>query len=236
MDTPFLIVNPKNYLNLKENIDLALYVDQLALKYKVTLLYTAPFPYLESLKKIVSNIRIVSQHVDLVEDGTGMGKVSVASLANIGVDAVVINHAENPMILSDIIKINKQCKEFGLDTIVCCDTVLEAKAIALLNPTVILCEPTDLIGRGETSDLGYIQATNKAIREVNKDVLIEQAAGISNGADVYSMIVNGSDGTGATTSIVKAERPKEVILDMVKGLVKAKQYIQGDDRNENTNI
>lgn len=221
MDTPFLIVNPKNYLNLDEALDLAEYANALVEEYDVNLLFSAPFPYLAILKDKFKNLKIVAQHVDDVVGGVGMGKVSVEALSDIGVDVVVLNHAENPLTYDSMIRVVDDLNKREMVSIVCCNSVKEAKALALLNPTVILCEPTDLIGTGQVSDLSYIEKTNKIIREVNPNILVEQAAGVSNGDDVYKIIMAGSDGTGATSGIVKSKDPKATLLDMVKGLKRA---------------
>lgn len=221
MKAPFLIINPKNYLNLEQAIDLAEYADELVVEHDVNLLFSAPFPYLPILKEKNKNLKIVSQHVDDVIGGIGMGKVSVEALSDVNVDAVVLNHAENPLTYDSMIRIVDKLNEKNIDSIVCCNSVKEAKALALLNPTVILCEPTELIGTGQVSDLSYIKETNRIIREVNPDILVEQAAGVSNGEDVYNLIIAGSDGTGATSGIVKSDDPKSALLDMVLGLKKA---------------
>lgn len=222
MKTPFLIVNPKNYLNLEQATDLANYANNLAVEHDVNLLFSAPFPYLPILKEKYKNLKIVSQHVDDVTGGVGMGKVSVEALADINVDVVVLNHAENPLTYDSMIRIVDDLNNRDIDSIVCCNSVKEAKALALLNPTVILCEPTELIGTGQVSDLSYIEETNRIIRKVNPNILVEQAAGVSNGEDVYNLIMAGSDGTGATSGIVKSSDPKATLLDMVLGLKRAK--------------
>lgn len=221
MNKPFLIVNPKNYLNLEQSIDLASYTNYLADTTGANLLFTAPFPYLAILKEKFKNIKIIAQHVDLVNDGVGMGKVSVGALNDIGVDGIVLNHAENPLTIDELIHIINDMNTLDLISIVCCSSVKEAKAMALLDPTIILCEPTELIGKGQVSDLSYIEETNRLIREINPNILVEQAAGVSNGNDVYNIIMAGSDGTGATSGIIKADNPKETLKEMVKGLLKA---------------
>lgn len=222
MNAPFLIINPKNFLNLKESDQLAKYADELALKYDVNLLFSAPFPYLSILKNKYANLKIIAQHVDDIEHVTGMGKVSVEALTDINIDGVVLNHAENPLTYDSLTRILKKIKKTKLFSIVCCNSIMESRAVALLDPNVILCEPTELIGKGEISDISYIKETNRVIKDINPNILVEQAAGVSNGNDVYNIIMAGSDGTGATSSIVKSDNPKKVLLDMVKGLRKAK--------------
>ena len=86
---------------------------------------------------------------------------------------------------------------------------------------VILCEPTELIGTGKTSDSSYIEQTNQAIKEIDDTILVMQAAGISKAEDVYRTIELGADGTGCTSGITNADSPAEMLTDMVEALVKA---------------
>lgn len=218
---PFLVINPKNYFNQKELYEMASIADKLAEEYNVTLILTGPFTELYRLKKKTKNILIASQHVDSVPEGTGMGKVSPKALKEIGVDVVVMNHAENRLYFSDIIAVVKECNDLNIDTVVCCDSILEAKALALLDPTVILCEPTELIGTGQTSDLSYVKETNKLIRSISPNILVEQAAGVKNYEDVYKIIKAGSDGTGATSAFVNAEDREALLREMIEAMIDA---------------
>ena len=136
METPFLIVNPKNYLNLKEALDLAAYANDLAVEHDVNLLFSAPFPYLAILKDKFKNLKIVAQHVDDVVGGVGMGKVSVEALSDIGVDVVVLNHAENPLTYDSMIRVVDDLNEREMVSIVCCNSIKEAKALAIADYNV----------------------------------------------------------------------------------------------------
>ena len=117
----------------------------------------------------------------------------------------------------------ERCKEVGLITIVCADSVREARAIAMLKPDVILCEPTDLIGTGETADDSYIIETVKTLRAIDSEIAIMIASGITTAEDVYKVIYLGADGTGATSGILGAPDPilrakemKESVLEAIK--------------------
>ncbi|NLM18639.1 MAG: triose-phosphate isomerase [Clostridiaceae bacterium] len=217
IDNPFLIVNPKNLFSQKELYEMAGIMDSLSVEYNVTLILTAPFTELSNLRKKTNNILIASQHVDNVV-GPGMGKVSVKNLHEINVDIAVINHAENPLYFDEISNIIKQCNEYNIHSLVCCNSLSEAKAMAFLNPTIILCEPTELIGSGKTSDLSYVKETNKIIKSVNPNILVEQGAGIKKAEDVYRIIKAGSDGAGATSAFVDSEDRELLLRNMILAL------------------
>ncbi len=216
---PFLVINPKNYFTQSELYEMAAMADSLAKEYGVTLILTGPFTLLQSLKKQTRNLLIASQHVDYAPKGKGMGKVSPRTLQEIGADVAVLNHAENKHYFSEIVAIVRECNELGLSTIVCCDSVVEAQALALLDPTVILCEPTELIGTGQTSDLSYVKETNRIIKGINPKILVEQAAGVKNYDDVYRIMQAGSDGTGATSAFVQADDREALLREMIEALL-----------------
>lgn len=220
--TPFFVVNPKSYLYGDESLQLALIADNLAKKYDVEIFFTAPFADLANIKAHTKNLIVTAQHMDSLVPGRGMGLVLPESLKGAGTGAVFLNHAEHSLKLSDLVKTIKRAKELEIITIVCADSLAEAIAIAKLGPDILLCEPTDLIGTGKTSDLSYITETTAKIRAIDENILVMQASGISTGEDVYRAIIYGADGTGATSGILNAPDRGLRIEEMLQAIVKAK--------------
>lgn len=218
---PFFVFNPKSYLYGDELLELAMLVDRLGQENKLTVLVTAPYADLQRIKENTSHVIVTAQHMDGLFPGRGMGHVLPESLYNAGARATFLNHAERPLSLSELSKAVERADELGIITIVCADSILEAKSLALLNPDIILCEPTELIGSGQTSSEDYIKETNEAIKALNPDILVMQAAGISTAEDVYRTISLGADGTGATSGITEADNPKEVLTNMIMAVVEA---------------
>ncbi len=214
---PFFVFNPKSYLYGEDLLDLALKADELA-NPDITIFVTGPYADLASIKARTKNIIVTAQHLDGIEPGRGMGAVLPKSLSNIGVGAVFLNHAEHSLTLSQLVSAIKESKKERLLTIVCADSIEEAKAIAMLNPDILLCEPTELIGTGQVSSKDYVAQTNKAIKDINPEILVMQAAGISTAQNVYNVIKSGADGTGCTSGIVKAESPEQMLSDMIHAL------------------
>lgn len=220
---PFFIFNPKSYLKKDELLSLTRVCDNMAKKYKdeITIFATGPNIYLSEMVKISKNAIISAQNLDPIDLGRGMGYTAAETLSEIGVKATFLNHAENQLTLSNLVKAIDKAKNNNIINIVCADSIKEAKAIALLEPEIILCEPTELIGTGTVSDNQYIESTNMAIRKINKDILVMQAAGISTPEDVYRTISLGADGTGCTSGVVKNSNPKKVLVEMIEALVAA---------------
>lgn len=224
---PFFIVNPKAYIYGDEALNLALIADELAQENDIDCLFTAQFIDIPAIVAKTSHLIITAQHMDPLVPGRGMGHVLPEALKAAGVRAVVLNHAENPLTLADLDKTIKRAHEIGLLTIVCADTVEQCKAVAELGPDLMICEPTSLIGTGNTSDDDYIKETNIAIRSVNPDILIMQAAGVSTGEDVYKVLTDGADGTGGTSGIINAPDRRAKLVEMISALKKAEKRESG---------
>lgn len=222
VNTPFFVFNPKSYLYGEELLELARVADNLAKNNEISIFVTVPFTDVERIASETSHIIVTTQHLEGIKPGRGMGYAFGKSLENVGAKATFLNHAEHPLTLSELNKSIEIAYELNMLTIVCADSIKEAEAIAMLKPDIILCEPTELIGTGQTSDDEYILRTNKAIKDVNSNILVMQAAGISTADDVYRTIKLGADGTGGTSGIVKADDPKQVLKDMIEAAVRGK--------------
>ncbi|WP_302828409.1 triose-phosphate isomerase [Enterococcus raffinosus] len=220
--SPFFVFNPKSYLYGEELVALAKRADELAVKHpECSILVTVPFADIAAVKNATENIIVTAQHMDGIYPGRGIGHVLPESIYHAGARAVFLNHAERPMTVAALAQSIKRAKELGIQTIVCADSISEAKAVAVMGAEGTLCEPTDLIGTGKTSDSSYIEQTNQAIKEIDDTILVMQAAGISKAEDVYRTIELGADGTGCTSGITNADSPAEMLTDMVEALVKA---------------
>ena len=219
---PFFIVNPKSYLYGDDAMKMAKIADKLAEKYDIDCLFTGQLVGLPEIAKETSHLIITAQHMDSLHPGRGMGHVLPEALVNRGIKAVVLNHAEKPLTIAELDATIKRAKEVGLMTVVCSDTVEQCKAIAELNPDVMICEPDSLIGTGNSSNESYIESTTKAVRSVNPNILIMQAAGVSTGEDVEKIMKLGADGTGGTSGIINAPSWEDKISEMMSALVKFK--------------
>jgi triosephosphate isomerase len=223
--TPFFICNPKSYLYGEECLDLAKAADSFAEKYGVEIFFTAPYADLAKINDNTENIIVTAQHMDPLSPGRGMGHVLPESLKEAGARAVFLNHAEQSLKLNTLVKTIKKAKKLDIITVVCADSLEEAVAIAKLGPDILLCEPTELIGTGKTSSFDYIIETTTKIKEIDENILVMQASGISDGEDVYNTIVHGAEGTGATSGIMEAPDKAKKLEEMIQAVVKAEKEI-----------
>lgn len=231
MKKPFFVINPKAYLCGDKLYNLAKKADEISLKYNITIYFTAPFTELLKIKEITKNIIVTAQHMDDIELGRGMGYISYEMLKSIGVKATILNHAEHKITYEKLLTTLDKAKKTNIRTIVCASDYNEVEKIAKLNPDVILCEPTDLIGTGITSSDEYIFTTTNIIRNINPNIYVMQAAGVVKPEDVYRIIKNGADATGCTSGIVLAKNPAKMAEEMIKSLVSGFNDRKGKNEN-----
>lgn len=216
INPPFFCVNPKAYLYGEEALKLAKTADALAEKYSIDIFFTVQYADAFRIAQETKHLIITVQHMDNLNVGPGMGYILPEGLVAAGVQATFLNHAEHPVGVNDLVKIMKRAEELGILVIACADSIAEAQAIATLAPDVMVCEPTELIGTGKTSDASYMKQTNEAVKSVSPNTLVLQAAGISSAQDVRLAIESGADGTGGTSGIVCAADPEQTLMEMVE--------------------
>ena len=218
---PFFEIGPKAYLYGESMLKLAKVIDKVAMKYDLDVIVTPQYTDISLLANNTERILVFAQHMDYLPVGRGLGSVLPEAVKAAGAVGVMLNHAEKPLTMEEIEKTIKRADEVGLATIVCADTVEELMAIAKLGPNLLVAEPTELIGTGQTSDANYVIQTIEQVRAINPDIMVLQGAGISNGQDVYNTIKLGAQATGSTSGIIKAQDPNAMVEEMLYSLRKA---------------
>ncbi len=218
---PFFEVGPKAYLYGEEMLRLAQVIDKTALKYDLDVIVTPQYTDISLLANNTERILVFAQHMDYLPVGRGLGSVLPEAVKAAGAVGVMLNHAEKPLTMDEIEKTIKRADEVGLATIVCADTVEDITRIAKLGPNLLVAEPTELIGTGQTSGANYVTETIRQVNEINPDIMVLQGAGISNGQDVYNTIKLGAQATGSTSGILKAADPYAMVEEMLFNLRKA---------------
>lgn len=196
-------------------LQLAKAADRASVKYDVRIILTPQPTDIYLLARETSNVLIFAQHMDPLPIGRGLGSILPEAIKAAGAVGVMLNHAEKPLSMANLYQAIKRADEVGLVTIVCADSIKEAEAIAHFSPNIIVAEPTELIGTGQTSDEAYVIATTSAIKRINPEIQVLQAAGIKNGHDVYRTIKAGAEATGTTSGIMKAEDPEAMLDEMI---------------------
>lgn len=218
---PFFEFGPKAYLYGDELLRLAQVIDRTAIKYDVDVIVTPQYTDISLLANNTERIFVFAQHMDCLSIGRGLGSVLPEAVKAAGAKGVMLNHAERPLNMDIIEKTIRRADEVGLATIVCADTAEELCEIAKMAPNLLVAEPTELIGTGQTSDESYVTETIRLVNEINPDIMVLQGAGISNGQDVYNTIKLGAQATGSTSGIIKADDPAAMAEEMLYNLRKA---------------
>jgi triosephosphate isomerase len=217
---PFFEIGPKAYLYGEGALMLAREADRLSVKYGVQIIYTPQYVDIPAIARETKHIMVFAQHMDPVEIGRGIGAVLAEALKSAGARGVLLNHAEKKMALGDIAKAIRRADEVGLASMVCADNLMEAMAVAQLEPNIIIAEPEALIGQqpGNVGNRTYVKEINEKVRAIDPRIQVLHSAGIKTGQDVYDIIQLGAEATGCTSGIVRAENPVAAMEEMLKAL------------------
>ncbi len=219
---PFFETSVKNYIYGDDVLNYAMAVDKAAIKYDVDALFIAPYTEIRRIAEQTERLIILAPYMDTLRPGRGIADVLPEAIKAAGAKGVLLNHCERPMSLPAIKETIDRANELDLFTFACADSIVEAKAIAQFHPDIINPEPSELIGTTEASDMTYVKQTLEVIRNLFPDILVEQAAGITKGIQIYDFIMVGNDGAGSASGILKSPDPLALLDEMVSYVRKAK--------------
>ncbi|MDO4939594.1 MAG: triose-phosphate isomerase [Lachnospiraceae bacterium] len=219
---PFFEIGPKSYLYGDDIVELAKAADAASEKYDVDIIFTTPVVSIKEVKAATKRIHVFAPHMDPLYPGRGLTDILPESLVAAGAEGVMLNHCERPLSLGVLKETIKRADEVGLATIVCGDSLAEASALAVLNPNIIVAEPSELVGTGVAVGPEYVQAATDSVKKINPDILVLTAAGIANGNDVYNTIKAGADATGTSSGVAKLKTREEraAMVDEMIGAVR----------------
>ena len=218
---PFFEICPKSYLYGDEILELALAADAASAKYGVDIIFTCPVVDIRRVKEATKHIHVFAPHMDPIPVGRGLADILPESLVAAGAEGVMLNHVEKPVTFEVLAATIQRANEVGLTTIVCADSMADASQIATLAPDIIVAEPSELIGTGVSVGPEYVEAAMKSVKNVNENILVLTAAGISNGTDVYITFIAGADATGSSSGVAKAADRPAMVDEMIAAVRKA---------------
>ena len=215
--TPYFEIGTKNYVYGDTLLDYAIAADRAAEKYDVDVLFICPAVEIRRVCENTKHLIVLAPYMETLRPGRGMADVLPEALKAAGAEGVVVNHCEKPMSLPQIKATIDRANELDMLVFACADSVAETKAIAELHPDIINPEPSELIGGsgGGVSSMDYVADVIREIRKIDSNILIEQAAGITNGQQVYDFIMAGSEAAGAASGIMTAKDPLAMIDEMI---------------------
>lgn len=223
---PFFETSVKNYIYGDAVYEYAKAVDEAAIKYDIDAIFIAPYTEIRRIAENTSRIFVFAPYMDTLRPGRGIADVLPEAIKDAGAKGVLLNHCERPMSLRQIKQTIDRANELGLITFVCADSIAETKAIAQFQPDIINPEPSELIGTDQASDIGYVVETLKVVKDLYPDILVEQAAGITTGAQIYDFIMAGNDAAGSASGILKSPDPFKLLDEMMFNVRKAKDDLE----------
>ena len=214
--TPYFEIGTKNYVYGDTLLEYAKAADRAAEKYDIDVLFITPAVEIRRVVENTEHLIVLAPYMDTLRPGRGMADILPEALKAAGAQGVVINHCEKPMSLPQMKKTIDRARELDFLVFACADTLEEAKAIAQLHPDIINPEPSQIIGGGNgVSPMDYVKDSIRVIKEIYPDILVEQAAGITHGQQVYDFIMAGSEAAGAASGIMNAKDPVAMIDEMI---------------------
>jgi triosephosphate isomerase len=213
---PYFEIGTKNYVYGDTLLEYAIAADKAAEKYDIDVLFICPAVEIRRVCENTKNLIVLAPYMDTLRPGRGMADILPEALKAAGAQGVVINHCEKPMSLPQMKATIDRARELDMLVFACADTLAEAKAIAQLHPDIINPEPSEIIGGGNgVSPMAYVKDSIRVIKEIYPDIMVEQAAGITNGQQVYDFIMAGSEAAGAASGIMNAKDPIAMIDEMI---------------------
>ena len=215
--TPYFEIGTKNYIYGDTVLEYALAADAAAEKYDIDVLFITPAVEIRRVVEQTKHLIVLAPYMDTLRPGRGMADILPEALKAAGAAGVVVNHCEKPMSLPAIKETIQRAHELDMLVFASADTIAEAKAVAQLHPDILNPEPSELIGGAGSgvSSMDFVRESIQAIKSIYPDILVEQAAGITNGQQVYDFIMAGSEAAGAASGIVNAKDPLAMIDEMI---------------------
>ncbi len=217
MRTPSLVVNLKTYKrgSKEKAVKLAKRCEKLSRETGKNIVLVVQNTDIFRLSKKVS-LPVYAQHVDSERYGSNTGKDIPETLKYNGASGTLINHSEDQIPTEKIEKNIKRCTELSLTSLVCVDTVELAEKVDSFGPDFIAYEPPELIG----GDISVSEAKPEVLRKVVKvvETPVLTGAGVKTHKDVEKALELGSIGVLVASGIVKADKQKEAIKNLLRSL------------------
>jgi triosephosphate isomerase len=217
---PAVIVNFKVYSQVEGQgaLRLAKICGKVAEETGASIAVCPPIAELSYVASQVS-VPVLSQNVDPRKPGSGTGYTTPSAVKSAGASGTLINHSENRKPAEDVGACVSMCRELGLISCVCAESIAKAGELAAFSPDMIAVEPPELIG-GDISvtsaDPGIVRGTVAAVESVDRRISVLCGAGVKTGEDVKAALELGAKGVLLASGVVKASDPEAVLRDLIR--------------------
>jgi len=175
-------------------------------------------PQAVDLRVIVEKVKlpVYSQSVSLNKPGPYTGSITMQALIDAGVNGVLINHHENKLDFKDIESQVAACGRHNLNSVVFAPNILLIRQLVMIKPGFIVFAPPELTG-GPVSVGSKPDLINQASRLAG-DIPLLASGGIATPKDIKNIMLAGASGVVVSSSIIKSDKPEEVINNLVNAL------------------
>ena len=217
--TPIVILNFKTYLESTgiNAVNLATASQMVAEETGVNMVVAPQSSDIYQLSNKV-DIPVFAQHIDAVDAGGHTGSTLIECVKEAGADGSLINHSEQRMKLADIDVAVKKLAQNNMVSVLCTNNIETSAAVATLKPDFVAIEPPELIGSGipvSKAEPEIVEGTVEVIHKIDPEISVLCGAGISTGDDMKAAMDLGADGVLLASGIIKADDPKEALLNLV---------------------
>ncbi|WP_295721736.1 triose-phosphate isomerase [uncultured Methanobrevibacter sp.] len=219
MKTPIVILNFKTYLEScgDDALNLAKALQSVQEETGIKMVACPQACDIYRIKNETS-IDVLSQHIDAITPGSNTGSTLFEGVLASGIDGSLLNHSEKRLTLADIQEVNQKLIDNNLISCICTNNVETSVAAATFNPDIVAIEPPELIGSGisvSQAEPEIVEGTVDKVKAINSNVKVLCGAGISTGEDMAQALELGAEGVLLASGIVKADNPKDALLDLV---------------------
>lgn len=215
LTAPFFEVGPKNLLRLPDILDVSIAAQDAGARHEVSVILTVPTALISPAKAAAPNAFVFAQGMDRDGLGPSVGRVIPESLVDAGADGVMLNHVSNPLAGDELRRSVQRAQENGLMTMVCAGDEAEVLDLLPLRPTIVLFEPPELIGHSGGTGRPWIAEVNAKARALAPQVLLMHAGGVGTPQDAYQIMLNGADGTGSTSGVLRDDSPARAVARFI---------------------
>lgn len=180
-----------------------------------------PLAELAPLSRRKLDLPLYAQHVDAHEPGAATGWTTVEAIAAAGAAGSLLNHAEHKVPHAQVAATTARLHKAQLVSLLCADSLAEARALAAFKPTMMAIEPPELIGGDvsvTTADPAVVEDAVAAVRKASPRTKVLCGAGVKSGKDVATALDLGAYGVLLASGVVKAKDPLAALRDLASGL------------------
>ncbi len=159
------------------------------------------------------------QHIDPFDYGAHTGFVLADEVLRLQGKGTFLNHSEHPISMRILTATVKKVQNSKLQSLIFAKDIETLEKVIKLKPSYVSYEPPELVGSTTTSVASAKPEIISEAVEVSRrnGIPLIVGAGIHSKEDVSKSIELGASGFAVATNIVKAQDPKNALLNLLEG-------------------